>query len=54
MPKSSSTSKNSGRREKKAQPVSLKDLNPEKGLKKVKGGTSPGGNGNRQIKTHFA
>jgi hypothetical protein len=49
MHKSSSKSKNGGK-EKKAKSVSLKDLNPEKSIKKVKGGAS---NGNRQIKTHF-
>jgi hypothetical protein len=47
MSKSSSKSKNGGKREKKNKSISLKDLNPEKGAGKVKGG-SPGGNGGRK------
>ena len=49
MSKSSSKSKNGGKRENKSKSISLKDLNPEKGLKKVKGGTGrPGSNGGRK------
>ena len=48
MSNSSSKSKNGGKRENKSKSVSLKDLNPEKGLKKVKGGTRPGSNGGRK------
>lgn len=48
MSKSSSKSKNGGKREKKSKSVSLKDLDPKKGAGKVKGGTVPGGNGGRK------
>jgi hypothetical protein len=48
MSKSSSKSKNGGKRENKSKSISLKDLDPKKGVGKVKGGTVPGGNGGRK------
>ena len=48
MSKSSSKSKNGGKRENKSKSISLKDLDPKKGAGKLKGGTVPGSNGGRK------